>query len=162
MCGARRPGYRAHEVQEWIKYMQGLNVERVCCLMQEHQVKYYEEIMGEDLLSVYRREFGGDNVLWMPMQEYELVDREALRRVLGFLRESDERDIGVVVHCQHGLGPTGQILAAWLTCFRGYSTWDALSMVVSTGRNPYEPVQSGNASEEELHELLETICGQDT
>jgi protein-tyrosine phosphatase len=58
------------------------------------------------------------------------------------------------VHCSGGSGRTGHILAAWLVHHRGLSVDDALDAVISTGRNPWEAVHCGNATEEQLRCLL--------
>jgi protein-tyrosine phosphatase len=39
---------------------------------------------------------------------------------------------------ESGVGRTGQVLAAWLVCGRGFSPQEAIAAVKQTGRSPYE------------------------
>ncbi len=54
----------------------------------------------------------------------------------------------------YGNGRTSHVLPAWLVRYRGLSVDDALEAVISTGRDPWEAVKCGNATEEQLRSLL--------
>lgn len=154
--GAQRPGYSSKSVgvepvREWVVFMTENGIRRVCCLLPSAQLAYY----ATDLLEEYRRSFGAPNVCSVGVPDYHLCDPILLREVvLPFLAESDERDAPVVVHCSGGSGRTGHVLAAWLVDGRGLSTDQALTAVVATGRNPREAVGCGNATHDQLRQLL--------
>jgi protein-tyrosine phosphatase len=131
--------------------MKTKGIRRVCCLLTKAELERYQV----DLLSTYRNEFGEDNVASARVKDGHLIDRVSLKEVLGFLRESDEKKQPVVVHCAGGLGRTGHVLSAWLVFARGFSVADGLSTVKDMGREPYEAVIWGNATEEQLHDLLQ-------
>ncbi len=148
--GARRPGYPRDPVQDWLAFMKGKEIRRVCCLLSQERLDCYD-----DLLGTYRRAFGAENVCWAPVEDFHLADADTLTgKILPFLLEADREQERVVVHCAGGLGRTGHVLAAWLVCGRGFSVEEALSAVTQMGRNPWEAIEWGNATEEELHALL--------
>ena len=150
--GSRGPAYSSLRIGEWIAFMKGQGVKRVCCLLHQKQLSSYKE----DLLQVYYREFGQDNICWTPVEDYHLCDVGMLKeKVLPFLKESELRGERVVVHCEGGRGRTGHVFAAWMVFGRGFSIEEALSAVKEMGRNPHEAVDWGNAKPEELHALLE-------
>ena len=108
-----------------------------------------------DLLEEYRRSFGAPNVCSVGVPDYHLSEPTLLQEVvLPFLVESDERDAPVIVHCSGGSGRTGHVLAAWLVHRRGLSIDQALAAVVAMGRNPREAVGCGNATDDQLRQLL--------
>jgi len=154
--GAERPGYPAWPVnegvvQDWILFMKDKDIERVCCLLSQEQLDYYEE----DLLAIYRQEFGKENVCWAPIEDYHLADIHILKRqILPFFAKSDANKKRVVVHCSGDIERTGHVLAAWLVHGRQFEIADALSEVTAMGRNPFEAVESGTATKYELYALL--------
>jgi protein-tyrosine phosphatase len=154
--GAQRPGYPSKivgsdRVKDWISLMQKSGMRRVCCLLPPKQLAYYQV----DLIAEYRKVFGESNVCGAEIEDFHLCDHETLeRRILPFLLESDQANTPVVVHCSGGSGRTGHVLAAWLVRHRGLSVHDALAAVAATGRNPWEAVECGYATEKELHSLL--------
>jgi hypothetical protein len=129
--GAQRPGYPSKivgsdRVKDWISLMQKSGMRRVCCLLPPKQLAYYQV----DLIAEYRKVFGESNVCGAEIEDFHLCDHETLeRRILPFLLESDQANTPVVVH-------------------------DALAAVAATGRNPWEAVECGYATEKELHSLL--------
>ena len=154
--GAERPGYDSRcvdkpAIQEWVTFVQGKGIRRVCCLLPPEQLAYYRV----DLLDEYRAAFGEGNVLHAPIEDFHLCDGALLEdRILPFLAEADRRTMPTVVHCSGGIGRTGHVLAAWLVRHRGTSVDTALAQVRSTGRNPREAVDAGRATLTELTALL--------
>jgi protein-tyrosine phosphatase len=132
--GAARPLYSTEKVIQWIELMQGQNILRVCCLLSPMQLDRYSR-----LLEIYANHFGPSHVCWAPVEDFQLVDYEMLsHQILPFLSMADRHNEKVVVHCSGGVGRTGQVLAAWLVCGRGFSPQEAIAAVKQTGRSPYE------------------------
>jgi protein-tyrosine phosphatase len=150
--GAERPGYGSisvdrDQIQAWIAHMKERGIRRVCCLLSQDQLGYYQE----DLLQIYRSEFGEDKVCWAPVEDFRLVQKDTLtENILPFLQQSDECGEPVVVHCSGGIGRTGHVLAAWLARGRKLPFEEALIAVRETGRNPCEAIDLGNAESGEL------------
>lgn len=157
--GAERPGYpkesvRLDLIMEWIRFMKDRGIKRVCCLLTEDQLGYYDK----DLLRIYRQEFGIDNLCWTPVEDFHLPDVSTLKeKILPFLVNSVAKQEPVVVHCSGGMGRTGHVLSAWLVHGRKYRIAQALSEVNDMDRNPYEALDEGTATIEQLHELLEAV-----
>ena len=81
--------------------------------------------------------------------------RQALRgNILPFLAPPTPAANAAVIHCWGGNGRAGHVLAAWLVAARGLSPMEALEAVEATGRLPPEAVLAGNATLDELIELL--------
>jgi protein-tyrosine phosphatase len=132
--GAARPPYNDKKVLQWVEFMQGQNIKRVCCLLSSAQLNHYS-----CLLKVYREHFGPSQVYWAPIEDFQLVDYETLtQKILPFLSMANQQNEKVVVHCSGGVGRTGQVLAAWLVSGRGFSPQAAIAAVKQTGRNPHE------------------------
>jgi protein-tyrosine phosphatase len=156
--GAARPGYDSkhvgiNEVIAWVSFMQDEGVRRVCCLLTQKQLGYYGE---ENLVSTYVARFGAERVACVGIEDYHLCDVTQLTgRILPFLAKADCCGEKVVVHCSGGMGRTGHILAGWLVHKYGLSVKEALRSVESSGRCPREAVKCGNATMEQLYNLLE-------
>lgn len=154
--GAERPGFDfhsvdSHEISRWISFMKHNGIKRVCSLLPNEQLDYYEV----DLLAEYRRAFGEVNVCAAPIPDGHLCDVETLQgKILPFLRESDRRGEQVVIHCSGGSGRTGHVLSAWLVHARGFTIDEALNIVRLPRRNPLEALILGNASKDQLRALL--------
>ncbi|WP_421654434.1 protein-tyrosine phosphatase family protein [Leptothermofonsia sp. ETS-13] len=134
--GACRPGYSNVQIRTWIQFMKTQEMQRICCLLAEDQLARYP-----NLLDFYQREFGGENVCWAAIADFEICDPATLQnKILPFLTASDQRQQKTVVHCSGGIGRTGHVLAAWLIFGRGLSRQAAIRAVQQTGRNPYEAV----------------------
>lgn len=149
--GSCAPGWHSVAGQEpavddWIGTVRERGIERVCCLLAGD---------GGGALNRYVEAFGRERVCHTPVPDEHLVPRaELVGEILPFLTESRAAGEPVVVHSLAGLGRTGQVLAAWLVRDRGYDTERAVETVRGMGRDPYDAVAAGNASEADLHALL--------
>ena len=156
--GSCSPGWHAaadHErcITEWIANMESAGIERVCCLMAGHPSE-----VRKTNLEAYRRAFGSERVLHAPIPQRQLADPALLNsEILPFLHESRRAEEPVVVHCLAGLGRTGQVLAAWIVDHRGYHPEEAVETVRKMGRDPVDAIQAGNATKEDLLELLHSV-----
>jgi protein-tyrosine phosphatase len=141
-------------VAEWIQFMQAQGIRRVINLLDENQMTYF----ASDLMQAYERAFGPGQAIWVPVPNFHLIDAHRLKTVVfPFLGESVWNGESVVVHCAGGIGRTGHVLAAWMVHLWNYSAEDAMGAVRSAGayRDPAEAVAVGNATLEDLYELLE-------
>lgn len=135
--GAARPQYKKIEVEQWVKFMQGQEIARVCCLLQRDRLNHYQV----DLLKTYHENFSEEDVLWQPLQDFQIPPSQVLiDSIIPFLISADEQGKKTVVHCAGGIGRTGIVLAAWLVSRRGFSNQDAISAVKQNKRNPHEAV----------------------
>lgn len=149
--GARTPDRSVNSIIEWANFMRSQGVPRVCCLLDHGQLADFQV----DLEAEYKKLFGADRVLMEPVADHHLCSRQALRdNILPFLRTADTGGERVVVHCWGGHGRTGHVLAAWLVAARGLSPMAAIEAVEAAGRLPREAVYAGNATLDELIELL--------
>jgi len=155
--GACSPGWhsaadRAVALADWIAVVRGADIERVCCLLPGAQ-----SVDGCDV-DGYTDAFEAENVLHAPIPDGRLACPALLKQeVLPFLDDAVAADERVVVHCLDGMGRTGQVLAAWLAHDREYEPERALETVEEMGRQPREPVRAGNATEQELRDLLTVV-----
>ncbi|WP_459194850.1 protein-tyrosine phosphatase family protein [Halosimplex sp. J119] len=152
--GACSPGWHSaaghsEALADWIAVVRASDIERVCSLQPgaaqspDSETDSYTDVFGED------------NVLHAPVPDGRLVSPALLEReLLPFIDDAVAADERIVVHCLDGIGRTGQVLAAWLAHDRGYEPERAIETVESTGRKPREPVHRGNATEQELYDLL--------
>ena len=134
--GSAQPGYSNEQVNEWLQFMQGQAIKRVCCLLSVSQLNQYSNLLG-----IYQQTFGIGQVCWAPVEDFSFADPEVLiHQILPFLAAANQKNERVVVHCAGGIGRTGHVLAAWLIAARGFSKKAAIREVKATGRNPYEAV----------------------
>jgi protein-tyrosine phosphatase len=149
--GARIPDASPTGVSGWADFMRARGITRVCCLLDAGQ------LAGSpvNLETEYKRLFGETCVLMEPIADHHLCSRKALQaRILPFLNAADTRRERVVIHCWGGNGRTGHVLAAWLVAARGLSPMEAIEAVEAAGRLPREAVLAGNATLDQLIELL--------
>jgi protein-tyrosine phosphatase len=131
--------------------MSSQGVTRVCCLLDAGQLAGFPV----NLEAEYKRLFGATCVLMEPIADHHFCSRQALRgNILPFLRTADTASERAVIHCWGGNGRTGHVLAAWLVAARGLYPMKAIEAVEATGRLPWEAVLAGNATLDELIELL--------
>ena len=149
--GARTPDASLPGILEWADFMRARGVTRVCCLLDAGQLAGFPVSLEAE----YKRLFGATCVLMEPIADHHLCSRQALRgSILPFLRIADSDSERAVIHCWGGNGRTGHVLAAWLVAARGVSPVEAITVVEATGRLPQEAVLAGNATLDELIELL--------
>jgi protein-tyrosine phosphatase len=149
--GARTPDASPSSIAEWADFMRTRGVTRVCCLLDAGQLAGFPV----NLEAEYKRLFGPASVLMQPIADHHLCSLEALRgNILPFLRAAEAGGERAVVHCWGGNGRTGHVLAAWLVAARGLSPRVAIEAVEAAGRLPQEAVLAGNATFDELIELL--------
>lgn len=156
--GACCPGWHSaashgDALDDWVAFMRRHDVARTCCL-----VPGGESDGTGGTVERYREAF--ESTLHAPIPDYHLADPRLLAdEVLPFFDDAVAADQTVVVHCLDGMGRTGQVLAAWLAHDRGYGPERAIETVELTGRHPREPVEAGNATAQELEDLLATFAG---
>ena len=149
--GARTPDASVASIVEWADFMRAQSVTRVCCLLDARQLAGFPV----NLEAEYKRLFGATCVLMEPIADHHLCSRQALRgNILPFLRTAASGSERAVIHCWGGNGRTGHVLAAWLVAARGLSPVEAITAVEASGRLPQEAVLAGNATLDELIELL--------
>ena len=149
--GARTPDASPTGIFEWADFMRSQGVTRVCCLLDAGQLAGFPV----NLEAEYKRLFGATCVLMELIADHHLCSRKALRgNILPFLSTADTGGERAVIHCWGGNGRTGHVLAAWLVAARGLSPMEAIEAVEATGRIPREAVLAGNATLDELIELL--------
>jgi protein-tyrosine phosphatase len=155
--GARMPDASPIGICEWADFMRAQGITRVCCLLDATQLAGFQV----NLEAEYKRLFGATRVLMEPIADHHLCSRQALRgNILPFLHAADTSGERAVIHCWGGNGRTGHVLAAWLVAARRLSPREAIDAVEATGRLPQEGVLAGNATFDELIELLAS-CGPD-
>jgi protein-tyrosine phosphatase len=149
--GARTPDASPTSIFEWADFMRAQSVSRVCCLLDAGQLVGFPV----NLEAEYKKLFGATCVLMEPIADHYLCSQQALRgSILPFLSTADASGERAVIHCWGGNGRTGHVLAAWLVAARGLSPMEAIDAVEATGRLPREAVFAGNATLDELIELL--------
>src|SRR5437762_1646480 len=148
---ARTPDASPVSISEWAHFMRAQGVTRVCCLLDAGQLAGFPVNLEDE----YQRLLGASCVLMEPIPDHHLCSRQALRgNILPFLSAADTGGERAVIHCWGGNGRTGHVLAAWLVAARRLSPMQAIDAVEATGRLPREAVLAGNATLDELIELL--------
>ena len=152
--GARTPDASLNSILEWANFIRCRGVTRVCCLLDDEQLAGFPV----NLEAEYKKFFGAARILMERVADHHLCSGQALKgNILPFLRTAETDGERAVIHCWGGNGRTGHVLAAWLVAARGLSPIAAIEAVETTGRLPREAVLAGNATLDELIELL-TSC----
>ncbi|MFB6309886.1 MAG: protein phosphatase [Salinirussus sp.] len=155
--GACAPGWHvtgavSEAVEDWIAFMRGRHVERVCSIVPggDHA--------GAGNLRRYREEFGRKHVTHAPIPDGRLPDLAVLRDdILPFLASARANDTRAVVVGLTGVGRTGVVLAGWLIRHRGFDVQEAIGTVREVGRDPRAVVERGEPSRGDLHDLLAAL-----
>lgn len=134
--GAAKPKYSEISVKQWLEFMQAQKIDRVCCLLEPKTFNRYQP----NLLTAYQHQFGQERVLCPPaIADFQIPNPAILvENIIPFLISAEQNRQKVVVHCSHGIGRTGIVLAAWLVSRRGLSNQQALSAVRQQKRLPQE------------------------
>lgn len=144
--GVCRPGHLGESLEDWSTLLSTANVTRVICLLSESEARQYR------LPGAYADRFETNHA---PIRDRHLPDVETLESALDAIRTTDANGGRCVLHCNAGLGRTGVVAAAWLTRDRSYDAESAIETVEAAGRSPREAVRCGNATADELLDLLE-------
>ena len=140
--GVCRPGHLGESLDEWATTLSAAGVTRVVCLLSESEAARW------GLPAAYADRF---DTVHTPIRDRHLPEESTLETALDTVRVDDP----IVLHCNAGLGRTGIVGAAWLTRERGFDPLAAIETVENAGRAPRESVRCGNATEEELLDLLD-------
>jgi len=90
-------------IMEWIEFMQLQGIRRVLAVMNHEELAFY----ATPLLETYRKHFSKvDHVL--------LSARDSLSKTLKALKDAEEMQEPIVVHCSTGQGRTAIVLAIWV------------------------------------------------
>ena len=146
--GACRPGHLGGDLDEWVGILIDGCVTTVVCLLSEGEATRW------GLPGAYDDAFRTAHV---PIRDRHLPTPDRLAHAVDLLGTAAD-DGRVALHCNAGLGRTGVVAAAWLVRERGHTPASAIDLV-ETGpmpRAPREAVREGNATEAELHDLLES------
>lgn len=127
--GAAAPRTGARDVADWVGYMKGRGVVRVCSLLPPRELAEFPQ----GLVPFYERAFGAANVLSAHLEDSLDIGDELFGRILPFLAASDAP---TVVHCRAGLVRTGVVLASWLAYRHGLSPERAIAAAERGGREP--------------------------
>jgi atypical dual specificity phosphatase len=63
-----------------------------------------------------------------PVEDMEAPTQEQLERCVSAIQRANEKNMGVAVHCEAGMGRTGTVLAAYFVA-RGMSAAEAIARV---------------------------------
>lgn len=145
---ACRPGHLGGDVETWAEILRSAGVSTVVCLLSDAEAARW------GLPAAYDDAFETHHV---PIRDRHLPDADRLDGALDLLADATADGGAAAVHCNAGLGRTGVVGAAWLARSRGLAPERAVE-TVETGparRSPREAIREGNATEDDLLELLE-------
>jgi atypical dual specificity phosphatase len=150
VCGACRPGHLGGGLDEGVRILVDGEVATVVCLLSEGEAGRW------GLPDAYDDAFRTAHV---PIRDRHLPTPERLARAVDLIGTAADEGGRVALHCNAGLGRTGVVAAAWLVRDRGHAPASAIDLVEAgpMPRAPREAVREGNATEAELHDLLECV-----
>ena len=94
------------QVQAWIDYVKNVQgVTNVIALLEEDELAIYEDAGG---LQTLMEENG------MTFQRCSMKGTDAPERILGLIKEAEEKGEKILTHCTGGIGRCGRVCAAWL------------------------------------------------
>jgi len=70
-----------------------------------------------------------------PVEDMEAPTQEQLERCVSAIQRANEKNMGVAVHCEAGMGRTGTVLAAYFVA-RGMSAAEAIELFARERRRP--------------------------
>lgn len=148
--GACRPGHLGGDLRDWTAALRTAGVGTVVCLLSESEAARW------GLPGGYADEFETHHA---PVRDRTLPDADGLRTALDALDRATADGGAAAVHCNAGMGRTGVVAAAWLVRARGLPPSAAVETVetATVPRSPREAVRDGNATEDDLFELLSRV-----
>jgi Dual specificity phosphatase, catalytic domain len=93
----------------------------------------------------------GVQFLALPTPDHHPIDSDSLKQGVSWVLSALERDVRVLVHCQHGIGRSA-LLACCVLVALGHDPCESLAMAKRV-----RPVVSPHP--DQLHALLEFACG---
>jgi len=141
--GSNRPGYKTNNNEEvpleitknWINFMQGNEITRVICLLNDEQKIFYKNKEGKSLIELYKENFS--EVINPEVKDYSPPTEEQIfNEIIPFLESGEEKGEKTLIHCSMGKGRTGFVLHAW-NCYKGDAKSDDRNYLLGT-RDPWE------------------------
>ncbi|WP_440763974.1 protein-tyrosine phosphatase family protein [Natronorubrum sp. DTA7] len=150
LFGACRPGHLGGSLAEWTEILESNGVSGVLCLLSEREASRWGLPASYD---------GTFDTAHVPIRDRHLPGVDPLRSAVEFIEGVTADGGRVVLHCNAGLGRTGVVAAGWVARDRDCSPEAAIDAVEARPwpRAPREAIRDGNATEEELYELLERV-----
>lgn len=145
--GACRPGHLGGDLAEWTDILTANEVSGVLCLLSDREASRWGLPASYD---------GTFDTAHVPIRDRHLPDVDRLRSAVEFIETQTADGSRVALHCNAGLGRTGVVAAGWVAHDRGCSPEAAVEAVETRPwpRAPREAIRDGNATEEELYDLL--------
>ena len=141
--GSNRPGYKIEDNKQvpleitkgWINFMQGNEITRVICLLNNEQKIFYENKEGQSLIELYKENFL--EVINPEVTDYKPpTEDQIFNEIIPFLEAGEEKGEKTLIHCSMGKGRTGFVLHAW-NCYKGDTKSDDRNYLLGT-RDPWE------------------------
>jgi len=144
--------HKEKDFSKWYTFMKSQGITKVLVLLNQDDLIKIEKESGFNVLEQHKKEFGADNIMWVPVKDFSYMPRDDFfNKVYPFLENAVVNDEKVVVHCSAGIGRTGHVLLAWLVHHEGMSAEEAKEVLWS-GDATRNPNEAGGG--ESLAELL--------